>query len=1291
MIKLLALASGHRLHREQLMDALWPDLKPSAAGSNLRKAVHFARQALGGDVVTMRGGIVALETRLEVDVDVFVEAIDRARPAEAIELYTGELLPEDRFESWAEDPRERLRTHYISALREVSQAQERDGDADRAIASLTRLVAADPLDEDANTRLMALHAGRGERQLALRLFRQLERALREQLGVEPSPASVEQFRVIALGPSGAEVGATRVDQGGTRVVTEPSAAERRLVTVVSASLDPPEPGAAGRAARVLETWGGVAIAEGEEVSAVFGLPSVGEDDAERASRAALEVASIAPTKLRVGLATGETTVSGVDVVAARLRPGDRLVQAATALRDGASRGTPLASLRTVRAAGTRLRFADAAPVPGLPADFRAAALLGTAPTDPALTGTLEAPLVGRRSELASLVGLVDEVAAHRVPRLVVLAGAAGVGKSRLVREVAAAVVEQAPSTRVLKGRSLAGGRGATYWALGEVLRGACGISLTDRPRTAERRLRATADKVLGDHSVEDREATVAALATSAGIRLPDNPLDAEKPDEVGRALGVAWPRFAAGLAAAAPTIIVLEDMHWASPELVEMTELVVARSAGPLLVLATTRPELGEVEPGFGASVDATTFALGPLSAAESRELVGHLAAEGEDIDPADRERILDRGEGNPFYLEQLTIHLRETGHEGLPDTLQSLLGARLDALAHPDRRVLQEASVVGRAFWAEPLEEALPGERIGARLALLERRRFVVRRPTSVLPGLEEWAFRHALLHDVAYRSVPRDRRARAHARAGAWLERIAGSRTDEVADLLAHHFEAAHRPRADADADAAIRTKAIDYLVRAGDGAHRRFAIDRALDLHGRALRLCMSGAERARATEAMADDHEAVFHGDAAAASYRTALAVARSGDLAAADPDALARLARKLAWLMAWNPGAFRTSPDPAAAEALVAEGLASDPADVERGWLLLSRGAVARLYRGSEPFGQGSRADPRPLADRIADVDEALDIGRREADDALQAAAGHVRGMLYGFEGRFREMLELARLEVERLPPDVTNLERSDALRRLAVNLINVEADFTGGIELARESRALAGDMNPHQRLHTLWPMMAGLFQLGRIDEVVELADEGAAAFRIEPAVECQFVRDVPVIAGAALAVTGLVGEGRELARLSGDPMTDRSSASAWQARFATLTGRPQDAREISVDKAAERRTYGPQHAYAYLEAVEALEDWDAVEAFLPEARWAVAGNRALAPLIERAIGRACGAAGDTATATRHLRRAAARFGRLGMRREEAAARNALDALVGAERPGRKRGPTQADRTKTTAP
>jgi len=494
--------------------------------------------------------------------------------------------------------------------------------------------------------------------------------------------------------------------------------------------------------------------------------------------------------------------------------------------------------------------------------------------------------------------------------------------------------------------------------------------------------------------------------------------------------------------------------------------------------------------------------------------------------------------------------------------------------------------------------------------------------------------------------------------------LEEIAGERVDEVVDLLAHHYAAAIDP---GSADLAwdgpaerepIRQKAVEYLLRAGNAARRRFATDRAVALHERGLECSTGQDERLRALEALAEDHESNYHGDEALRFYKLALELTRPDSAHRADR---ARLCRKLGWMMAWNPGAFAASPDPVVVEALVAEGLAVAHDGAERAWLILVDGVAARLYRGSEPFGQGKRQDSRPIAQRIASVEQARTTGHALGRQDLIVAAGQALGLLLGLAGRYADMLQLARAEVAALRPQDSRLDQADAIRKLAVHLINVNADFEQGLDLGRRSQDLTGDGSPHQVMHACWPVLVALFQLGRWDELLPVLDEHVSAFRAEPAGECQFVRDGPAIGAATLTLLGRVGEAREIAALLGDPLRDRESASAWQSRYATLSGDPVTARTISVDKALEGRTYGPQHAFALLEALAALEDWDAVLAVVPRARDAVVGNAMLGPLIDRVEGQARMAWGDIQSAVGLLGQAVEGFHRLNAAYEEARA------------------------------
>lgn len=195
LLKLLALAPGHRLHREQAMDRLWPELAPAAAAANLRKALHQARRGLGRDgLIASRGELLCLpEEQLTVDVDEFLAALDHARRtgepddyARAVELYRGELLPEDRFEEWAIQRREELQGEFVAVLEELAGLLEARGDLPAASRVARRLLAADPLREESHARLIRLHALAGRRGEALRQYERLRELLAAELGTEPS-------------------------------------------------------------------------------------------------------------------------------------------------------------------------------------------------------------------------------------------------------------------------------------------------------------------------------------------------------------------------------------------------------------------------------------------------------------------------------------------------------------------------------------------------------------------------------------------------------------------------------------------------------------------------------------------------------------------------------------------------------------------------------------------------------------------------------------------------------------------------------------------------------------------------------------------------------------------------------------------------------------------------------------------------------------------------------------------------------------------------------------------------
>jgi tetratricopeptide (TPR) repeat protein len=308
----------------------------------------------------------------------------------------------------------------------------------------------------------------------------------------------------------------------------------------------------------------------------------------------------------------------------------------------------------------------------------------------------------------------------------------------------------------------------------------------------------------------------------------------------------------------------------------------------------------------------------------------------------------------------------------------------------------------------------------------------------------------------------------------------------------------------------------------------------------------------------------------------------------------------------------------------------------------------------------------------PLSERIDAIEKARTIAERRNLPELLWIADSSMGLLYEMAGRYGEVLELARRELGMVDQLDSRNQKCDAVRRAAVATMNIAGRYEEGLELARRSLELSRDTNPHQLMHGTFPVMEALYELGRWGEVSTILDEHLQAFKQDPAVECQFVRDGPILGAVLAARTGRLDRARELGRLVDDPLSNLEDASAWQARLAVVLGEPENGRLISGGKVQQQTRYAPDHARSLLEALIALEDWDELEKLIPVARARVPGLAVLGPCCDRAEGVLARARDDRAGSTAALEKAVAGFEALGARTETDATRQIIAAsAVGA--------------------
>jgi class 3 adenylate cyclase/tetratricopeptide (TPR) repeat protein len=567
---------------------------------------------------------------------------------------------------------------------------------------------------------------------------------------------------------------------------------------------------------------------GDAVLAVFGVPRAHEDDAERAVRAALEMHAVLselnrgfaaegkPTlAMRIGIEAGEVLVDVERASGARDRmlTGDA-VNTAARLQTAAEPGHTVVGPAVYASTKDVIEYREleplvlkgkAEPVPA----WRALRIKARTRGERPRLG-LEARLVGRDEELAVLKQTLRRVETEGRPALVTIVGPAGVGKSRLVAELEHYVEGLPQLVYWRRGRCLAYGN-TSYSAFADAIKAQCEIFEDDAAEVAAKKADAAVRELFGDESVAPQIRALVGAGEARAMSRED--------------LFEAWRRFLERLAARYALAVVLDDLHWADEGLLDFVEHVADWAQGPIIVVATARPELFETRPTWGGGKrNAASIYLDPLSEAEGEAMLDDLLSGP--VAPELKRTIVERSEGNPLYVEEIVRKLiddgvlrateaakwevaRPVGDVELPRSVQGLIAARLDGLPEDEKTVLQDAAVVGRVFWVGAVAE-LTGQSVGTvrdALGRLRVKELVVPHEPSSFSDEHEFSFRHNLLRDGAYDSLPKTLRADKHAGVARWAEQRAGDRADEIAELIATHV-----------------LEALRYLDELGETGERR-----------------------------------------------------------------------------------------------------------------------------------------------------------------------------------------------------------------------------------------------------------------------------------------------------------------------------------------------------------------------------------------------------------------------------------------------------------------------------------
>jgi class 3 adenylate cyclase/tetratricopeptide (TPR) repeat protein len=596
----------------------------------------------------------------------------------------------------------------------------------------------------------------------------------------------------------------------------------------------------------LERYGGtVEKFIGDAVMALFGAPVARGDDPERAVRAGLAICEsirelnaadpILDLHVRIGVTTGEAFVA----LDARPSQGEGMasgdvVNTAARLQAAAPVDGLLVDESTRRATDRHITYTRGAPVTAKGKSELIEAWQAARPRTSQgveVDQSSRAPLVGREPELRLLAETLARVQNARSPRLLIVSGVAGIGKSRLVWELRRAAEAKSELITWRQGRCLPYGDGIALWALGEIIKAQAGVLDSDSSAVTDNKLTQAVAALVPDRAEAAWvKGHLNGLVGVGGARTSDNRTEAF----------AAWRRFVEALATTGPTVLVIEDLHWADEQLLDFIDHLIHWSKPvPLLVVATTRPDLLNRRPSLAApNGRCLVMPLSALSEVDTERLLDESLGRVS-LSPGLRSAVVDRSAGNPLYAEEYVRMLADRERAGdlgqapvadkdddvpLPDTVEGIIAARLDALDPPDKALLQDASVLGKVGWAGALAavSGLAPSMVRNRLRGLDRREFLRLEGQSTLAGEQQYAFRHVLVRDVAYQHLPRRARSDRHQRAATWLQSLPADRADDRAELLAHHWQAAYQyARASRQPTGGLALSARLALRAAGDRA--------------------------------------------------------------------------------------------------------------------------------------------------------------------------------------------------------------------------------------------------------------------------------------------------------------------------------------------------------------------------------------------------------------------------------------------------------------------------------------